>query len=423
MSLWLAAVPAEAETLHDYLPAALGRDPKLEALRHERVGAAEKAAEAWGDWYPEATFSASGGRQKQHKPDGTQTDLLPREYSVTVTQLLYDFGKTGAAIDTAALQETRAELAVTDAEQALYLEAATAYVNMIRAAETLTYARQAEANIRRQTGMEEARVQSGGGYTTDVLQVKSQMAGAQARLVRAEGQYDQALNRFRVVFGAPPKDAAKLVKPRLDTGNLPRNADDALARTLERSLQIRLARLTADISRQQVRAATAKGFLPRLEAITEHKRQTHADGTVGDKKDISGKVQLKLPINLGLTALNSIRAAESGVSAAESRVRQTNEQTEEAVRNAWQGLQTAQANLRYLQDQAALSNAFLELARKEREMGSRSLLDVLNGETTAINALSDAASAEADVTIAAVTLLYRMGRLTQAEMAALAAAR
>lgn len=56
-------------------------------------------------------------------------------------------------------------------------------------------------------------------------------------------------------------------------------------------------------------------------------------------------------------------------------------------------------------------------------MGTRSLLDVLNGETTAINALSDAASAEADLTIAAVTLIYRMGTLTRSEMANLASVR
>ncbi|MEO5337088.1 MAG: TolC family protein [Magnetospirillum sp. WYHS-4] len=422
-AVWLVATPVLADSLQEFLGAAQARDPKLEALRHDRVGAQEKAKEAWSDWYPEASVNAWGGRQKQNQPAGTQTNTVAREHSLTVTQLLYDFGKTGAAIDTAALQEVRADLAVIDGEQALFLEAVTAYANLIRAHETLQFARQAEANVRSQTGLEEARVQSGGGYTTDVLQAKSQLAGARARQVRAEGQYEQALNRFRSVFGELPKDIAKLVKPKLEMNVLPKTVDEALALTLDRSPSLRLAKVTADISREQVRAATAKGFLPVIEAVGEHKKQTHVDGTMGDKETDTVKVQLKLPFNLGLTALNSIRAAESGVSASESRVRQALEQAEEQVRNAWQSLQTALANWRYLQDQATLANAFLELARKERELGSRSLLDVLNGETTAINALSDASSAEADVTIAAVTLLYRMGTLTRAEMTSLAAAK
>jgi adhesin transport system outer membrane protein len=421
--LWLAAGPAVALSLQDYLDIGLKRSPKLEAARHDATKAREKAKEAWGDWYPEATVTAWGGRELQDKPTGEQTNLDPREFGVGVNQLLYDFGKTGAAIDMARLAQIKAELAVQDAEQAFYLEAVTAYVNLIRAHETLEYARHAETNIRKQTGMEEARAQAGGGYTTDVLQAKAQLAGAQARRVRAEGQFDQALNRFRNLFGDPPGDMGQLVKPRFEMTILPRSVDEALSSARDGNLQIKVARLEADLSREQVRQAMAKGFFPRLELVGDAKRQFHYDGTPGTKQDLLAKVQLKLPFNLGLTALNSVKAAESGVSAAESRVRQADEQIEETVRNAFLGVQTALNNWRYLQDQASLANAFLDLARKEREMGSRSLLDVLNGETTAINALSDASSAEADVTIAAVTLVYRMGTLTRAEMANLAAAR
>ncbi|MDP6927867.1 MAG: outer membrane efflux protein, partial [Rhodospirillales bacterium] len=54
---------------------------------------------------------------------------------------------------------------------------------------------------------------------------------------------------------------------------------------------------------------------------------------------------------------------------------------------------------------------FLALARKERQLGNRSLIDVLSGETAFINATSDATSAETDVAIAVFTLLNNMGRL------------
>jgi adhesin transport system outer membrane protein len=47
----------------------------------------------------------------------------------------------------------------------------------------------------------------------------------------------------------------------------------------------------------------------------------------------------------------------------------------------------------YLINQAQISGNFLDLARKERELGRRSLLDLLNGEVALINAQSDAAAA------------------------------
>jgi len=63
-------------------------------------------------------------------------------------------------------------------------------------------------------------------------------------------------------------------------------------------------------------------------------------------------------------------------------------------------------------NQADIAAAFLELAREERKLGNRSLIDVLTGETELINAQSDAESAESDVIIAAYKLLNIVGELT-----------
>jgi len=53
----------------------------------------------------------------------------------------------------------------------------------------------------------------------------------------------------------------------------------------------------------------------------------------------------------------------------------------------------------------------LELAKKERKMGTRSLLDVLNGEVNYINAQGNAIAAKEDTKIAAFNLLFTMGRI------------
>ena len=84
------------------------------------------------------------------------------------------------------------------------------------------------------------------------------------------------------------------------------------------------------------------------------------------------------------------------------------------MRNAWDGLMTAKDNAQFLGNQADIAAEFLELARKERQLGNRSLLDVLTGETALINANSDAVSAQTDVALGTYTLLSAMGRLTPA---------
>ncbi len=62
--------------------------------------------------------------------------------------------------------------------------------------------------------------------------------------------------------------------------------------------------------------------------------------------------------------------------------------------------------------QAELTAAFLELARKERMLGNRSLLEVLNGETSLINAKSDSYASRIDTSLAAFSLLEITGVLS-----------
>ena len=88
---------------------------------------------------------------------------------------------------------------------------------------------------------------------------------------------------------------------------------------------------------------------------------------------------------------------------------QTQESAYWALKDA---VQAARDNAEQLHNQADIAAEFLELARKERQLGNRSLLDVLAGETALINASSDAASADTDVTIVAFTLLSVMGKLS-----------
>ena len=82
------------------------------------------------------------------------------------------------------------------------------------------------------------------------------------------------------------------------------------------------------------------------------------------------------------------------------------------LKSTWDGLDTAKKNAQFLSNQAKISQEFLELARKEREAGNRTLLDVLGGETALINSQADAIAAKIEVLINSFTLLSLMGELT-----------
>ena len=170
------------------------------------------------------------------------------------------------------------------------------------------------------------------------------------------------------------------------------------------------AESSALVTRESIKTAESL-FLPRFDAVAQSTYKEDSGGTVGHQQEALGKVQLSFPFNLGFTAVNTLNAAERDNSSADQRLIEARRIIEEQVRNSWQNMLTARENSTLLRNQANIAAEFLELARKERQLGNRSLLDVLAGETALINANSDATSAETDVAIATYTLLQAMGRL------------
>lgn len=410
IALLLAATPAPAQTLGELLPELLKSEDRVRAAESDLAASRERHEVAFGEYYPEGNFTGWYGPQYQNKSDVNDTFFVAKQFQATVTQLVHDFGKTDGKIEIAKQAAGQADVALGAAKQNVTLDAVTAYVNVMRAAESLRYARMSEDNIRKQTGYEEARVEAGGGYSTDVLQAKTQLAGAQARRVRAEGSLVAALNRYRNMFGAVPPKVDTMRWPASPNAALPESVDAAYEVAKNSSLVLKNEELKEQTARSEIGVARA-GFYPRIELVAEHSRKADVDALAGLKTESLGKVQVKLPINLGLTAINSLNAAENAANAATFRLRNIREAVEEQVRNSWQNLLTARENAGFLRNQANISAEFLELARKERQLGTRSLLDVLSGETTYINALSEAIAAEADVLLASFQLLAAMGQL------------
>jgi outer membrane protein TolC len=130
-------------------------------------------------------------------------------------------------------------------------------------------------------------------------------------------------------------------------------------------------------------------------------------------QELFSKFQLSFPFNLGFTAVNTLKSAESDAVAANRRIGESRTLVEQQVYDAWANLDTVKKALQFLRNQSSIAEEFLELARKEQKLGNRTLLDVLAGETTLFNANSDAASAETDVAITVYTPLNAMGRLTE----------
>jgi adhesin transport system outer membrane protein len=408
----MASASARADDLRVLIDDMLKVHERLAAADADVEGARNLVEVANGGWYPTLTPTVNWGYEHQNKPSGTlDTNAYRNEYAASLKQLVWDFGATSANIDKADATHKQAQSTRDAVRQGAMLEGISAYSNLVRALKTLAFARESEANIRKQTGLEEAKVVLGSGLSSDVLQAKAQLSGAEAARVQAEFSLAQAQNRFKYVFNRAMDDAKTMVIPRVPVDRLPATLSDALGQARSNSPSVKAAGYGVEAARQQVEATRASALMPKVEAVTEARNKRNISGTMGAQQELLAKVEVTMPFNLGFTAINSLNATQSSAVAAERRLADTRDALEEQVGNAWENYVHQRARADFLKNQSVLANEFLEMARKERKLGNRSLIDVLAGETALINAQSQAASAEADVVIAAYTVLAVTGSL------------
>ena len=406
------ASPAYADELGVRLGALLSSHDRIKAAQYDLEAARANVEIARGGYFPTASLTANVGNERiQSHYTPSTTDLAQREVDLNLSQTLYDFGAVEATVGGASLAVKQAETTLKQTEQAILLAGMSAELNLASAKRVMDFQTQSEASIKRQTELENARVQRGSGFSTDVLQAKTQLAGAQAARVRAHGALVQAVNRYRAVFGAAPADLNQGSNVKLVLADIPADEDAVVQAALENNYQVRASQLQADIANTEIQRSLAAGYRPTLSASADQKYKRNVGGTIGTKNETLVKVELTYSFNFGLTASNTLLAAKAGHAGASSRLKDARDQIEEQARNAWQGLQTARANADFLENQANIASEFLTMARKERTLGQRSLIDVLSGETSLINAQAAADRARTDVALATLNVLNVMGRL------------
>lgn len=415
---WAQEQAPESLALDDMIVHLLDTHERIQAARASVDSAEAQAEQAFTDWYPNLDLVVQGGYEAidktiQSESDRTATSKMRNEQDLTLTQTIYDFGATSGnvAVYRALSQEARARLEQT--RQDLMTQGVLAYLTVIRGRETLKYAVRSEKNIKRLSGMQEALVERGAGLSYEELQVKGQLAGAQALVVNTQRALQTALNDFRSVYGftLSEEEVARLKMPKAPLPLIPGSLEECIA--VSETENPYLAELRHAVVRTEGQAkAVDAAFYPDLEFVGEHMRKEQDQGVQGVRYETRGTVQMTYNLYNGGGDTDAARAARSDVTAARKTVYDSRRSVEENVRNAWLDLTTLKKNVDLYENQANITWEFLALVKKKKAMGAEvGLLDILVGERDYINAISAKVGAEIDYNIAAYTLLYQMGRM------------
>ncbi len=407
----VSTTSAQAQTLPELLENLVETHDRIKRAKHDLDAAETNVEVTRGNWYPEFELTQDYGFQKRVNAGAQDTTEVFTDTQLSITQLLYDGGKSITDIDISKKNRDSAFVSLTQVRQDLILDAIAAYIQVYSAAKRVKLAKESEENVKRQTELEDARVAGGAGFSTDVLQAKTELAEAQTRRVVAEGSLRNALSRYHSLFREFPRNVDAFTLPPVPAALMPENLEEAIQIGLVENPQLRIDTINADIAKENITRTREDLFFPEINGVLESGYEKDLDGTDGRRNDHVAKVELTFPFNLGGQAFDSMEVSRSNHLSTVSQVADTRRTVEEQVRLAWADLETQRNNHEVRTAQIGIAERFLELAREEREAGRRSLLDVLSGETRLINAQSDAVLTETAIVQAAFRLLNAIGRL------------
>ncbi|MFP6714792.1 MAG: TolC family protein, partial [Alphaproteobacteria bacterium] len=242
--------PAYAQTFTEELRDLIDNHKRILATKATVDSLTEGSSISKKAYWPEISVTAIQGHESRKNVEGTlDTGLGASEFDASITQPIDLWDSKGSAVEIAELQLEQGKLGLQQTIQSVILEAITATIGLSSATLIEDFARRSVSNIKTQAQLEDARVAKGSGLSTDVLQAKIQLAGAEARLTLAGGALGQSINRYRAVFGYEPPGRDTFPIIILPLSRVPASKDECVRLALENNFQIRSLRSAEELAR------------------------------------------------------------------------------------------------------------------------------------------------------------------------------
>ena len=204
---WVPLGALNAETVKEALAAAYKFNPRLDAARSTLRATDEEVPRALSGYRPTITGNADTSFERTTvRPPGTTSDSNPRGYSVGLVQPIF---RGFIVVNTVAEAEATVRAGretLRTAEQSVLLEAATAYMDVVRDQAIVRLRENNVTVLTRDLRATQDRFNVGEVTRTDVAQAQARRAAAVSALDLARANLKTSRATFERVVGHPPSN-------------------------------------------------------------------------------------------------------------------------------------------------------------------------------------------------------------------------
>jgi len=422
---------AQAASLLEIYQQALQADPQIHEAEARRLAALEAKPQARSVLLPQ--LSASGNWTTEEPSGSNFDDLLGGDISsdrdvdgpswqFELTQTLFRWDQV-VNLRRADKQVARAEAVREAAQQDLIIRVSERYFGVLAAEDRLTSIHADRTAIARQLEQAKQRFEVGLIAITDVQESQAAYDQAVANEIAAKRVLATAREFLREITGqfvpalSAPGEDFPLIEPD------PSDEASWVDLALSQNLNLIASRLDEKLARDEI-AFQRTGHYPSIQLVARKSRiEREGDSsTIGGPNPGSGtidnvnenesiSVQLSVPIFTGGGTSSRVREAVYLHRASREQLQRVTRETERQTRDSYLGFVSERSRVKALQQAVASSRTALEATQAGFEVGTRTIVDVLNSQFSLYLAITNYYQARYDYVLNALRLKQAAGNL------------
>jgi outer membrane protein len=424
MACGTEAALAQPTTLQQALVAAYNTNPQILGERANLRAVDEGVPKALGGWRPTVVLSGSAGYTGETNrsvvpgtiftPGGaiyTDTSRDTLTGLATVTQPVFQGGKTRASVFQAENQvrAERAQLIAT--EESVFASVVSAYVGVIENRALVAVNQNNVGVLQQQLQSNQDRFRVGELTQTDVAQAEAALAQGQAQLETAQGNLQTALATYVQVVGQP---AGKLADPQPLV--LPVNSETA-ANNLAAANNASV--VNALFSVAAAKNGVALAFSALMPTVNVQASAFRNDNPNLPNTRFTGwavTANLAVPLYQGGGEYATVRQAKQNQDKSVQVLDNARRSAVQQASQAWETLVAAQAAIVSSRAAVRANRIALEGTEREAIVGTATTLDVLQVQQNLLTAQTTLVQNLASLVIASYDVAAAIGRLTARDL-------
>jgi adhesin transport system outer membrane protein len=378
--------------LHEMLPRLIVDNEKVKAAELDYESAVETLKSEYSAYYPQVTISIGNEWEDDRTPAKgthpantiTHDSKHGMKKSITITQMIWDAGRTSSVIDKAKSTAQQAYYRLELTKEDVVMEAINAWLNLQKAYNTHQANKKVESNAKITLAMTIDKVKKGEGSKLEQLQIEQQYRTYQTLSMTSRLGLDSAIQRFQNVWRFFPHNIGEMPTPIADLlGLIPHEGTEVTNNTT-----LRIAQKDIEIARQQLRFSDAE-FKPRIDGKLSY---TEKDGELSGGYDTDGaqKEEYRADITLtwkifgGFQNTHIKNSDRSKLGAAQNRYDDVKRTTDEQFKNSWNNYVLVEKNLETLKRTVEINNEMYQLTLADFKAGNSPIMAVFGMKTAHI---------------------------------------